>query len=182
MAAGHDANEAAIVADHLIDCELRGLDYGGLSRALSIFERMTKAGYSRGRIEITHETALSALIDGRNNIGYLVGRRAAAICIDKASAQGMAVVGARDTWHTGMLSYYAEMAARAGLVSMIASNASPNVAPFGGTEGRFGTNPIAGQTSMDALWKQGRAIVRKFERPHAATSIFLPTLSRRRNR
>ena len=25
---------------------------------------------------------------------------------------------------------------------MIASNASPWVAPFGGTEGRFGTNPI----------------------------------------
>ena len=41
-----------------------------------------------------------------------------------------------------MLSYYAEMAAARGLVSMIASNASPWVAPHGATEGRLGTNPI----------------------------------------
>src|SRR5579859_4076787 len=41
-----------------------------------------------------------------------------------------------------MLSCYAEMAAARGLVSMIASNASPWVAPHGATEGRLGTNPI----------------------------------------
>jgi LDH2 family malate/lactate/ureidoglycolate dehydrogenase len=41
-----------------------------------------------------------------------------------------------------MLSYYAEMAAARGLVSMIASNASPWVAPHGASEGRLGTNPI----------------------------------------
>lgn len=142
-ACGHTAAEAAVIADHVLDCDLRGLSYGGLPRALSVFERMTAPGFRRGAIEITHETPLSALVDGRNNIGYLVGQRAAEICIAKASASGMAVVGGRDTWHTGMLSYYAEQAARQGLVSMIASNASPTVAPHGGTEGRFGTNPIA---------------------------------------
>jgi len=162
MAAGHDAEEAAIIADHLIDCELRGIGYGGLPRALSVFERMTKPGYSRGPIGIVHETPLSALIDGRNTIGYLVGRRAAEIAIEKASAQGMAVVGARDTWHTGMLAYYAEMAGRAGLVSMIASNASPNVAPHGGTEGRFGTNPIAfgfPSTGDPVIWDIGTSAI-----------------------
>jgi delta1-piperideine-2-carboxylate reductase len=41
-----------------------------------------------------------------------------------------------------MLSYYAEMAAAESVVTMIASNASPWVAPHGSTEGRFGTNPI----------------------------------------
>jgi delta1-piperideine-2-carboxylate reductase len=161
-AAGHDAEEAEIIADHLIDCELRGLSYGGLPRALSVFERMTKPGFRRGKIEIARETPLSALVDGHGNIGYLVGRRAADMAIDKASAQGMAVVGARDTWHTGMLSYYAEKAARAGLVSMIASNASPNVAPHGGSEGRFGTNPIAfGFPSADepVIWDIGTSVM-----------------------
>jgi len=141
-AAGHDAEEAALIADHVIDCELRGLSYGGLPRALSVYERMTAAGFSRGAIRIAHETPLSALVDGANNIGYLVAYRAAEIAMEKAADKGMAVVGARDTWHTGMLSYYAERAAERGLVSMIASNASPNVAPHGGVEGRFGTNPI----------------------------------------
>jgi delta1-piperideine-2-carboxylate reductase len=55
---------------------------------------------------------------------------------------GIAIVGANNTWYTGMLSFYAEMAAGRGLVSVIASNASPWVAPYGATEGRFGTNPI----------------------------------------
>jgi LDH2 family malate/lactate/ureidoglycolate dehydrogenase len=41
-----------------------------------------------------------------------------------------------------MLSFYAEMAAARGLVSFIASNASPWVAPHGASEGRLGTNPI----------------------------------------
>jgi LDH2 family malate/lactate/ureidoglycolate dehydrogenase len=74
----------------------------------------------------------------------------------------MAVVGARDTWHTGMLSYYAEKAAKAGLVSMIASNASANVAPHGGTEGRFGTNPIAfGFPSQEepVVWDIGTSVM-----------------------
>jgi len=159
-AVGHDVDEAAAIADHLIDCELRGLSYGGLPRALSIYARMTKPGYSRGAIEVVRETPLSALVDGRNSIGYLVALRAAEIAIQKAGAAGMAVVGARDTWHTGMLSYYAEKAARAGLVAMIASNASPNVAPHGGSEGRFGTNPIAfgfPATDDPVVWDIGTA-------------------------
>lgn len=162
VAAGHDEGQAAAIADHLIDCELRGLSYGGLPRALSVFERMTKPGFARGEITVAHETPLSALVDGAGNIGYLVALRAAELAIEKASAQGMAVVGARDTWHTGMLSYYAEKAARAGLVSMIASNASPTVAPHGGSEGRFGTNPIAfGFPSADepVIWDIGTSMM-----------------------
>lgn len=41
-ALGHDAREAGVIADHLIDCELRGVHYGGLPRALSIAERVAR--------------------------------------------------------------------------------------------------------------------------------------------
>jgi delta1-piperideine-2-carboxylate reductase len=162
QACGHDVLESVAIADHLIDCELRGLSYGGLPRALSVYERTTKSSYSRKPINISHETPLSALVDGGNTIGYLVGLRAAEIAIEKASEHGMSVVGARDTWHTGMLSYYAEMAAKQDLVSMIASNASPNVAPHGGTEGRFGTNPVSfGFPSTDdpVIWDIGTSAI-----------------------
>jgi LDH2 family malate/lactate/ureidoglycolate dehydrogenase len=126
-----------------MDTKQHGLDYGGLSRTFSIFERTTKPGYERGDIEVVHETPLLALVDGRNTTGYLLARHASDLCIKKASEHSMAVVGTRDTWHTGMLSFFAEMAAKNDLVSMIGSNAAPNTAPFGGTEGRFGTNPSA---------------------------------------
>lgn len=141
-ALGHDAGEAAIIADHLIDCELRGVSYGGLPRALSICERFARLGDRRKPIRIAHETKVSALVEGGDNLGYLVGHRAMSIAIDKARDGGIAVVGANDTWYTGMLSYFAEMAAKADLVSMIVSNATPWVAPHGATEGRFGTNPV----------------------------------------
>ena len=141
-ALGHDANDAALIADHLIDCELRGLHYGGLARAISIAERIERQGDHRRPIATLHETPVSARIDGGDHIGYIVAHRATSIAIEKAEAAGIAVVGANDTWYTGMLSYYAEMAAARGLVSMIASNASPWVAPHGATEGRLGTNPI----------------------------------------
>ena len=45
-AIGHDAADAGLIADHLIDCELRGLSYGGLARAISIAERMARIGGS----------------------------------------------------------------------------------------------------------------------------------------
>ena len=78
IAGGYTEDEANKVTQHIMDTELRGLDYGGLARTLSIFERSTKLGYTRGPIEIVHETPLSALVDGRNTIGYLVARFASA--------------------------------------------------------------------------------------------------------
>jgi delta1-piperideine-2-carboxylate reductase len=161
-ALGHDADDSGLIADHLIDCELRGLSYGGLARAISIAERMARTGDRRRPIRTRHETPVSAQIDGGDHLGYIVAHRATSIAIDKASAAGIAVVGADDTWYTGMLSYYAEIAAARGLVTMIASNASPWVAPHGATEGRFGTNPICfGFPSADepVIWDVGTSSI-----------------------
>lgn len=142
VATGHTDGEARLIADHLIDCELRGLSYGGLPRALSVAERIRKAERKREPIRVEEKTAVSALVHGGDNVGYLVAWKAMEVAIARAASHGIAIVGANSTWYTGMLSYYAERIAAAGFVSMIASNASPWVAPFGGTEGRFGTNPI----------------------------------------
>jgi len=161
-ALGHDAADSGLIADHLIDCELRGLSYGGLARAISIAERLSRTGDRRRPITIKHETGVSAQLDGGDHLGYIVAHRATAIAVEKASAAGIAVVGANDTWYTGMLSYYAEIAAARGLVSMIASNASPWVAPHGATEGRFGTNPMCfGFPSADepVIWDVGTSAI-----------------------
>lgn len=142
QAVGHTADEATLIADHLIDCELRGLSYGGLPRALSIAEHMSRSSREREPIRVESRTAVSALVHGGNNVGYLVAYKAMELAIERAKANGVAIIGANSTYYTGMLSYYAERIAAHDLVSMIASNASPWVAPHGGTQGRFGTNPI----------------------------------------
>lgn len=141
-ALGYDAADATLIGDHLIDCELRGLHYGGLPRAISIADRMARKPRPPQPIRIEKETPVSARIDGGDNIGYVVAYRATQMAMTKGGASGIAVVGAHSTWYTGMLSYYAEMATAAGLVVMIASHTSPWVAPHGASEGRFGTNPI----------------------------------------
>ncbi len=140
---GHSGADAAIIADHLIDCELRGLSYGGMSRCLSIIERLTSGPDIRKPLMIVRETPVSAFIDAGNQAGYLLGHRATTLAIEKAKTAGIGVVGGFRSWYTGMYSYYMEMATRENLVAMCSGGSMWRVAPYGGTEGRFGTNPIA---------------------------------------
>jgi delta1-piperideine-2-carboxylate reductase len=175
QALGYEPAEAAIIADHLIDCELRGVQYGGLPRALSIAERVMRTGRLRASsapsasasqgprpIRVEKETPVSATLDGGDRIGYVVAHRATQMAVEKASASGIAIVGAHSTWYTGMLSYYAEIATTRGLVAMIASNASPWVAPHGASEGRLGTNPICfgfPGTEEPVIWDVGTSAI-----------------------
>jgi LDH2 family malate/lactate/ureidoglycolate dehydrogenase len=161
-AIGHEPADAALIADHLIDCELRGVHYGGLPRALSIAERTMKSPTRPQPMRVERDTPVSARIDGGDCIGYLVAHRATLMAIDKALASGIAIVAASNTWYTGMLSHYAEMATARGLVVIIASNASPWVAPHGASEGRLGTNPICvgfPSTEEPVIWDIGTSAV-----------------------
>ena len=124
---GYEAGDIPAIVDHLVDCELRGVSYGGLARAVSITERIGRTGLPSRPIAVTHESPVSARIDGADHIGYIVGQRATDMAIEKASAMGLSAVGADDTWYTGMLSYFAEQAAAHDLVTMIASTPRPGL-------------------------------------------------------
>lgn len=162
VAVGLSQDDAATVSAHLIDCELRGLGYGGLPRALSIAERIQSTATPARPPQVVRDSALSATIDGGDTVGYVVAQRATEAAIEKARAGGMAVVAATDTWYTGMYSWYLEQITAAGLVGMIAGNAGRLVAPHGGTEARFGTNPIGfGFPTADEpiIWDTGTSSV-----------------------
>ena len=159
-ACGHTADEAATIADHLIDCELRGLGYGGLARCVSLVEHLRNPGTVREPMRVVRESAASAQINGGNQVGYLVASKATDMAISKARQQGMATVGAARTWLTGMFSYYLERVTAAGFVGMIAGSGTQLVAPHGGTEPRFCTNPIAfgfPSTGTPVIWDTGTA-------------------------
>jgi len=138
----HTDEYAQIIGNHIVDCELRGLAYGGLARIVSIIERLERTGPPAKPVETIHETPVSAKLNGHDNLGYVVALKATEIAIKKSRKMGIALVGANETWYTGMLSYFAEIAAAQGMVTIIASNATPWVAPHGAVDGRFGTNPI----------------------------------------
>ena len=142
-ASGFDDAEAGAIAHHIIDCELRGALYGGLSRALTIAETVRALPEPSAPLRVTKETSVSALIDGGNSAGYLVARHATELAIEKALEHGIDVVATHNTWLTGMFSYYMEMATQKNLVALVFGSSSWYVAPHGSNEARFGTNPIA---------------------------------------
>lgn len=159
---GYGPDECAVIAAHLLDCELRGLGYSGLARVLSIAERQQAVPGPRRPMAVRRETPVSARLDGGDSVGYLVAERATDMAIAKAEASGIAIIGASDTWYTGMLSYYAERIVGHDLVAMLASNASPWVAPEGGAEGRYGTNPICfgfPSTAEPVIWDIGTSAI-----------------------
>lgn len=137
---GYNDVDSDRISHHLIDSELRGYGAAGLARVLSIADHL--AGRTpKSATTITREAPATAQIDGQDTLGYLVAYEATALAIQKAKQTGVACVGVNGTWYTGMLSYYAEMAAKEDLVATIASSCSVWVAPEGGYKPMFGTNP-----------------------------------------
>ncbi len=168
-ALGYSEAERRTIASHLLDCELRGLEYSGLARILSIADRLSAHPSTGAAMRVTRESAVSAQLDGGDRLGYLVGEEATRIAVEKARQSGLGAVGANNTWYTGMLSYYAERVVAEGMVAVIASNATPWVAPCGGSEARFGTNPICfgfPSRGVPLIWDIGTS-----EITHAQTVI-----------
>ncbi|KIW35695.1 uncharacterized protein PV07_02379 [Cladophialophora immunda] len=138
---GYQEEDIPTIRDHLLDSELRGYGIAGLARILSIADRLAGKTPSSG-IEVTSESPTTAQLNGKDTLGYLVAHKATKVAIEKAKACGVSAVGANNTYYTGMLSYYAEMAAAEDLVTIIASNCSPWVAPQGTYKPLVGTNPF----------------------------------------
>jgi len=139
---GYDHDEARIVADHVIDAALCGYEYSGLAKILNIPEHR-RFKEPRRPMRVVHETELSALYDGGNNVGMLAMCYAAEAVIAKAAAHGIALVGVTNSWMSGRSAYFVEMIARADLVAIHTASSAPTVAPLGGARAALGTNPIA---------------------------------------
>jgi LDH2 family malate/lactate/ureidoglycolate dehydrogenase len=133
--------DAHVIADVLLEAELRGRSTHGLIRLPGIAGRCERGPRRPMRLE--KDGPSYALIDGQENLGYLVAHRCARIAVGKADSTGVAVVGARNTGHCGMLGYYVGMVADAGMVGVMACDTSPRIAPWGGTTPVLGTNPLA---------------------------------------
>lgn len=82
-------------------------------------------------------------VDGERGLGPVVMMATIGQLARIVAQHGVAVAAIRDANHIGMLSYYAEAAARMGLASIIMSTSEALVHPYGGTQAMLGTNPIA---------------------------------------
>jgi LDH2 family malate/lactate/ureidoglycolate dehydrogenase len=139
---GYAADEARIIADHVVDAALCGYEYSGLAKILNVLES-PRFKEPRRPLSVLRETEVSTLYDGGNNVGMLALHHATLGAIEKAQRRGIALVGVTNAWMSGRSAHFVEMIARADLVGIHTVSCSRLVAPLGGTRPIFGTNPIA---------------------------------------
>lgn len=143
-AIGCPQNEAEKAAEILISADLRGVDSHGVAR-LSGYIRLheKKRLNSQPRIQVTHETPSTAVVDGDLGLGLVVGPKAMEIAIEKAKKVGTGWVAVKNSNHYGIAGYHAMMALEEDCIGISLTNASPLVSPTFSKERLLGTNPIS---------------------------------------
>jgi LDH2 family malate/lactate/ureidoglycolate dehydrogenase len=139
---GYDAEEARMIADHVVDAALCGYEYSGLPKILNVVEHR-QLRQPRRPMRAIRETPTSVLFDGGNNNGMVTMNRATQVAIARAREHGTALVGVNNSWVSGRSAFYVEMVARAGLVGMHTVSSRIHVAAPGSRDPATGTNPIA---------------------------------------
>ena len=137
-------SHAREVSACLTKAELRGVDSHGMVR-LPVYAGRVRAGVVKARpdIHVRNTGTASALVDGDNGLGPVVGAHAMDAAIRLARERGTGFVGVRHSNHFGPAAYYVERAVDQGCIGLAISNAPPNMAPFGGKTRFLGTNPVA---------------------------------------
>jgi hydroxycarboxylate dehydrogenase B len=144
-AAGSSALEAKIIADHLVLSNLSGHD----SHGVGMVPRYVKAIMAdelllNQTVDVVTDAGSIINVDAKHGIGQHVTFQAMNIAIARAKETGVCIMGLRNSHHLGRVGHWAEQAVDAGLCSIHFTNAVSNwwVAPYGGAEGRFVTNPF----------------------------------------
>ena len=143
---GSSAAEASTIAERLVDSNLVGHDSHGVVRVGKYLE-WVREGWLKPNAapSIIFDSEALAIIDGNRGFGQVVGEFATKFGVAKAAKTGIAMIGLRNCGHLGRLGDWAEIAAAAGQVSLHFLNTSGamRVAPFGGSDRRLSTNPLA---------------------------------------
>ncbi|MBS7316244.1 MAG: Ldh family oxidoreductase [Clostridiaceae bacterium] len=141
---GVPREDAAICADVLLESDRRGIESHGVNRFKPIYIDRIVAGIQQPvtKFEIIRETPTTAVVDGHDGMGQVIGYKSMTMAIEKAKKYGMGMVAARNSCHYGIAGYYATMATKAGMIGITGTNARPSIAPTFGVEPMMGTNPL----------------------------------------
>jgi len=146
--AGTPPENARLVAELLADANSTGHDSHGMIRIPQYLESVEKGEIvTDAEVEIPVENPLTAIIDGHWGFGQVTMSRAVDIALGKSKAHGLSAVAVRNANHIGRLGSYVDQIAREGMIAFLFVNAvgTPafRMAPWGGTEPRLATDPLA---------------------------------------
>jgi LDH2 family malate/lactate/ureidoglycolate dehydrogenase len=134
--------DAALVADTLVQADLWGHGSHGVLRAAWYLERLaTGAMQGRATPERLVDAGAIAVWDARDGVGQVTTQAAMLDAVRRAKAHGVGVVSVRNSNHHGALGYFTRLAAQHGCIGMLTTNGSPAMAPWGGRRKLVGNNP-----------------------------------------
>ena len=143
-AAGSARGEAQQVAANLVEANLRGHDSHGVGMVPRYIDALKEGGLRiNAHVEIGVDGGATLSLDGVQGYGQVIGHEAMELGIERARRHGVCVVGLAHSHHLGRIGHWAEQVTAQGLVAIHFVNvlSRPIVAPFGGRDARFGTNP-----------------------------------------
>ena len=157
QAAGSTPQEAECVAGNLVLANLSGHDSHGVGMVPRYVDAVLEGGLvPNAQARITTDIGTLLALDGQRGYGQVVGAQAMELAMARALQHGSCIMTLAQAHHLGRIGHFAEMAVARGLVAMHFVNvlSRPVVAPWGGADGRFGTNPccigipVAGQPAF----------------------------------
>lgn len=143
---GSSGYEANLVADQLVGANLTGHDSHGVGVMLA-YVASARAGRLNlnGHATVAVDRGAVLIVEGNRAFGQVTGYEATKLAIERARETGVALMGLRNSFHLGRIGHWGEQCARAQMVSIHFVNVAghePLVAPYGGGQARFGTNPV----------------------------------------
>ncbi len=144
IASGSSEKEANTVASNLVMANLSGHDSHGVGMLPRYVNAVLEGGLKPNTsVKTLLDLGHMLTLDGQRGYGQVIGEQAMQMGIARAQKHGSCIMTLSNSHHLGRIGHWAEMATNAGLVSMHFVNvmARPSVAPWGGADGRFGTNP-----------------------------------------
>lgn len=139
---GVPSKDASLVVDSLIQAELWGHSSHGLLRFPWYYERVkNKAMRAVAQTEFVVDSGPICVIDAQDSIGQVITDFACQQAALRAQQFGVAAIGIRNSNHFGTAMYFTRALAKQGFVAILTTNASPSMAPWGGSKKVLGNNP-----------------------------------------
>lgn len=141
---GLSRKDAETVADVLVGTDTFGVLTHGTKNLLGYATKLRAGGLNPKAVpEVAAEGPAWALMNGNQAMGMVSGSRAMELAVEKAKQCGIAYVGVKNSCHFGAAGYYANIAAKNGMIGLVMSNADPIMAVPGGCGVSIGSNPFS---------------------------------------
>lgn len=143
-AAGSTEKEADQVAANLVLANLSGHDSHGVGMVPRYVDAVLEGGLTpNAGVRVQLDAGAMLTLDGQRGYGQVVGTQAMQMGMERAKSLGSCIMALGNAHHLGRIGHFAEMAVDQGLVALHFVNvlSRPVVAPWGGGDGRYGTNP-----------------------------------------